>query len=143
MRAYINEIVQITSTEDSDNVNGIRLLFGVQTASIHIASKKQHLGKVPLKKSAAETCRLLVDIYGDHAPSEPTCRYWFQRFKSGDFDVNDKERDDAPRKCQNEELGGIGRLDAGNGSEGRKLGNDKLKERDIERLSVTDEMLLQ
>ena len=45
-----------------------------------------------------------MDVYGDHALSEPTCRYWFQRFKSGDFDVNDKERDDAPKKFQDEEL---------------------------------------
>jgi len=57
-----------------------------------------------LKKSAAETCRLLVDVYGDHAPSEPTCRYWFDIGKSGDFDVNDKERDGAPKKSQNKEL---------------------------------------
>ncbi|GJQ77299.1 hypothetical protein Trydic_g20720 [Trypoxylus dichotomus] len=30
--------------------------------------------------------------------------YWFQPFKSGDFDDNDKERDGAPKKFQNEEL---------------------------------------
>ncbi|EFN86570.1 Histone-lysine N-methyltransferase SETMAR, partial [Harpegnathos saltator] len=70
---------------------------------------KQHLREVLLhyyllKKSAAETCRLLVNVYGDHAPSKTTCRYWFQCFKSGDFDVNDKERDGAPKKFQNEEL---------------------------------------
>ncbi|EFN76677.1 hypothetical protein EAI_06936, partial [Harpegnathos saltator] len=35
---------------------------------------KQHLREVLLhyyllKKSAAQTCRLLMDVYGDHAPS--------------------------------------------------------------------------
>ena len=135
--------------------------------------KKQHLREVLLhyyllKKSAAETCRLLVDVYGDHAPSEPTCRYWFQRFKSGDFDVNDKERDGAPKKFQNEELEELldidpcqtleelsAALDVDRSTVGKRLhalgmvqkaGNwvpHELKERDIERRLVTCEMLLQ
>ncbi|GJQ86922.1 hypothetical protein Trydic_g11792 [Trypoxylus dichotomus] len=58
-----------------------------------------------MKKSAAIALRLLVDIYADHALSERPCRYWLQRFKSGDFDVNDIERDGAPKKFQNKELG--------------------------------------
>ena len=36
-----------------------------------------------LKKSAAETHRLLAEIYGESAPSETVCRNWFRRFKSG------------------------------------------------------------
>lgn len=43
------------------------------------------------KKTAAQAHRTLVEIYGDNAPSETTCRYWFQRFKKGDFDLTDKE----------------------------------------------------
>ena len=40
--------------------------------------KKQHLREILLhyfilKKSAAETHRLLVDIYGEHAPSKTSC----------------------------------------------------------------------
>ncbi|KAG5327808.1 MOS1T transposase, partial [Pseudoatta argentina] len=61
--------------------------------------KKQHLREVLLhyfilKKSAAETHRLLVDIYDEHASSKTSCKEWFRRFNSGDFDVRDKERND-------------------------------------------------
>jgi len=43
-----------------------------------------------LKKSEAH--RLLVEAYGDGALSERSCREWFQKFKNGEFDVEDKER---------------------------------------------------
>ena len=39
-----------------------------------------------LKKSAAESHRLLREVYGERAPSQDTCKRWFRRFKSGDFD---------------------------------------------------------
>jgi len=45
-----------------------------------------------LKKSAAEAHRLLVEAYGDAALSERSYREWFQKFKNGEFDVEDKER---------------------------------------------------
>jgi len=69
--------------------------------------KKQHLREVLLhyfilKKSAVETHRLLVDIYGEidingDAPSKTSCKEWFRRFNSGDFDERDKEREGAPK----------------------------------------------
>ena len=45
-----------------------------------------------LKKSAAEAHRLLVETYGEAALSERSCRAWFQKFKNGEFDIEDKER---------------------------------------------------
>jgi len=48
-----------------------------------------------LKKTAAETHRLLSEMYGDETPSERTCRVWFERFRSGDFNVRGKERSTA------------------------------------------------
>jgi len=45
-----------------------------------------------LKKSAAEAHRLLVEAYADAALNERSCREWFQKFKNGEFDVEDKER---------------------------------------------------
>ena len=47
-----------------------------------------------LKKSEAH--RLLVETYGDAALSERSCREWFQKFKNGEFDVEDKERSGRP-----------------------------------------------
>ena len=47
---------------------------------------------------------LLVDIYGEHAPSKTSCKEWFRRFNSGDFDMRDKEREGAPKKFEDAEL---------------------------------------
>ena len=43
-----------------------------------------------LKKTAAKAHRMLSSTYGEAALSERTCREWFQRFKSGDFDVKNR-----------------------------------------------------
>ena len=57
-----------------------------------------------MKKSAAESHRILVEVYGDHALSERTCQKWFARFKSGDFDLEDQERAGCPKKFEDAEL---------------------------------------
>lgn len=64
---------------------------------------KQHIREAllfcfNLKRSAAETHRMLVDAYGDSAPSKTTCKDWFTRFQSGDYDTNDNERSGQKRK---------------------------------------------
>ena len=51
-----------------------------------------------LKNSAAEAHRLLVEAYGEAALSERSCREWFQKFKNGEFDVEDKNLAEG-RKC--------------------------------------------
>jgi len=55
-----------------------------------------------LKKSAAESYRMLVEAYGDNALSETTCRDWFRWFNDDNFDLRDKTRENRPRKedCQ-------------------------------------------
>jgi len=58
---------------------------------------KQYLREILIfcfnwKKSAAETHWLLVEVYSDTAPTDKSCREWFQRFKDGDFSVEDKLR---------------------------------------------------
>ena len=60
-------------------------------------SNKRHLQELliyffNLKKSAAEARRLLAETYGEAALSERSCRQWFQKFKNGEFDSEDKER---------------------------------------------------
>ena len=47
---------------------------------------------------------LLVEVYGEHALAERTCRKWFARFKSGDFGLEDEERPGQPKKFEDEEL---------------------------------------
>lgn len=56
-----------------------------------------------LKKKPAEIHRLLCEAYGDYAPSISTCEFWFCRFKSGNFDTDDKERSGQPKKFEDEE----------------------------------------
>ena len=64
----------------------------------NLVSNSHHLREVLLhyfisNKTAAESHRILVKVYGEHASSETiTCRDWFRRFKSGDFDFSNKDR---------------------------------------------------
>jgi len=57
-----------------------------------------------MKKKAAESHRILVEMYGEHALAERTCQKWFARFKSGHFDLEDEERVGAPPKFEDAEL---------------------------------------
>ena len=57
-----------------------------------------------MKKTAAESHCMLVEVYGEHALAERTCQKWFARFKSGDCDLEDEERPGQPKKFENEEL---------------------------------------
>lgn len=69
---------------------------------------KQHLREVLLhcilKKSAAETYRMLVNIYGDHALSSTMYKEWFRQFQSGNYDVSDRKRERAPKKFEDAQL---------------------------------------
>jgi len=57
-----------------------------------------------LKKTAAESHRMLVEAYGDHARGKSQCYAWFTKFKSGDFDVRNKERGRPPKEFADSEL---------------------------------------
>ena len=45
-----------------------------------------------------------MKFYGEHALSETKCRDWFRRFKSGDFDLSNKDREKPPKKFKDSEL---------------------------------------
>ena len=55
-----------------------------------------------MKKTAAESHRIFVEVYGEHALAERTCQKWFARFKSGDFGLEDEERSGQPKKFEDE-----------------------------------------
>ena len=55
-------------------------------------------------KTAAESHCILVNVYGEHALSGTTCRDWFRRFKSGDFDLSNKDRGKSLKKFEDAEL---------------------------------------
>ena len=57
-----------------------------------------------MKKTAAQSHCILVEVYGEHALAEQTCQKWFARFKSVDFGLKDEERPGQPKKFEDEEL---------------------------------------
>ena len=57
-----------------------------------------------MKKTAAESHCILVEVYGEHALAERTCQKWFARFISGNFGLEDEERPGQPKKFENGEL---------------------------------------
>ena len=57
-----------------------------------------------LKKTAAESHRMLVEAYGEHALGKSQCFESFKKFKSGDFDMRNEEREKPPKKFEDSEL---------------------------------------
>jgi len=57
-----------------------------------------------MKKSAAEAYRMLLNTYGEASISGRTCQEWFQRFKNGDFDVEDRHGDGREMVFEDAEL---------------------------------------
>ena len=47
---------------------------------------------------------MLVERYGEAALSERSCRECFQKFKNGEFDIEDKERSRRPKVYEDAEL---------------------------------------
>ena len=47
---------------------------------------------------------MLVEVYGNTAPTDKSCREQFRRFKDGDFSVEDKLRSGQPKKFEDKEL---------------------------------------
>ena len=75
----------------------------------NIAPKKVFLRGVLLhyfnmQKTAAESHRILAEVYGEDALAERTCQKQFSQFKSGDFGLEDDERPGQPKKFEDEEL---------------------------------------
>ena len=63
-----------------------------------------HLHYINKEKTAAESHRILMQIYGEHALVEQMCQKWFIRFKSGDFGFLEEKRPGQPKKFKDEEL---------------------------------------
>ncbi|KAJ0170190.1 hypothetical protein K1T71_014118 [Dendrolimus kikuchii] len=57
--------------------------------------------------SAAETARRINNVYGGSVAKENIVRFWFQRFRSGNFDLQNKPRERPETKVDNAELKAI------------------------------------
>ena len=52
----------------------------------------------------AQTARNMNAFYGEGSTSEITCRRWFNRFKDGDFSLEDQPRAGRPAELENQRL---------------------------------------
>ena len=57
-----------------------------------------------MKKSAAEAHPMLSNTYRETAISERTCREWFQHFKNGNFDIEDRHSGGTEKVFENAEM---------------------------------------
>ncbi|XP_064292196.1 histone-lysine N-methyltransferase SETMAR-like [Plodia interpunctella] len=60
-----------------------------------------------LDTSAAETARRVDDVYGSRIAKENTVHFWFQHFRSGNFDLQNKPRGRPETLVDNQELKAI------------------------------------
>ncbi|KAL6254818.1 hypothetical protein P5V15_014153 [Pogonomyrmex californicus] len=56
-----------------------------------------------LKKKAAEATAMIYAAYGENAVSH-TCKRWYQKFRQGNFSLEDEPRAGRPQKIETNEL---------------------------------------
>jgi histone-lysine N-methyltransferase SETMAR len=74
-----------------------------------MASEKQHFRHCiifvfQLKKSGAKAANMICSALGEDAVMHKTCKKWYQRFRSGDFELSNRERTGQPKKFDDDEL---------------------------------------
>jgi len=57
-----------------------------------------------LKKNAAEATAIICAAYGENAISHTTCKRWYQKFRQGDFNLENEPRVGRPQKIEMNEL---------------------------------------
>ncbi|KAL6268357.1 hypothetical protein P5V15_001490 [Pogonomyrmex californicus] len=57
-----------------------------------------------LKKNAAEATAMICAAYGENAISHTTCKRWYQKFRQGDFSLEDEPRAGRSQKIETDEL---------------------------------------
>ena len=80
-------------------------IFFIMAKMSNYVPTKQHLREdlllfFNLRKSTTEARRLLSEAYAEYAPEVRVCQQCFARFKSNDFDTEDKERSGPSKKFE-------------------------------------------
>ena len=55
-------------------------------------------------KNATQACESICSFLGIKVVSPESCRYWYKRFRDGDFDLSDRPRTGQPKKFKDDEL---------------------------------------
>jgi len=57
-----------------------------------------------LKKNAPEAIAMICATYGKNVVSHTTCKRWYQKFRQGDFSLEDESHARRPQKIETNEL---------------------------------------
>jgi len=57
-----------------------------------------------LKKNAAQAIAMICAPYGENAVSHTTCKRWYQKFRQGNFSLENEPRAGRSRKIETDEL---------------------------------------
>ncbi|EGI67051.1 Mariner Mos1 transposase, partial [Acromyrmex echinatior] len=57
-----------------------------------------------LKKNAAEATKMICAAYGENTVSHATCKRWYQKFRQGNFSLEDEPRTGHPQKIETDKL---------------------------------------
>ena len=71
--------------------------------------KNEHLRHILLYyfrkgKNAAQVAKKLRDVYGEEASKDRQCRNWFDKFRSGDFSLNDEQLSGRPNEVDDDQI---------------------------------------
>lgn len=55
-------------------------------------------------KTTMEARQRICDLYGEDSISKSRCYYWYTRFRSGDFSVNDSPRSGRPTVADDDQI---------------------------------------
>lgn len=58
-------------------------------------------------ETAVEAARKICETYGNNVVTVRMCRYWFAKFKNGDFNLNNELHSEEPEMIEDEGLPGI------------------------------------
>ncbi|KAL6264198.1 hypothetical protein P5V15_004280 [Pogonomyrmex californicus] len=83
-------ISKISSVHDGDNKRAYSIFHPLRVSSEE-------------KKPAAEATAMICTAYGENV-SHTTCKRWYQKFRQGDFSLEDEPRAGRPQKIETDTL---------------------------------------